>query len=753
MRRYLLFITCFYGIGIYLINYVEILNNLIILLFIIGAGLGSYFSNKKIILLAIIFLLVGNISAMRLKNFNGTMASFNDKEISVIAYVINEQREDDKITVKTESLSYDNKSYELKEKILVKIRNKKNNLLGQYIRINGTLKEIKGPKNPREFNYRIYLKSKNIFNMIDCTSYEFLKKVNYVYYFSNKIKENIYNVLLNSLEEKRANLAYSLITGDKTSIDSSLYNNFRQLGLSHILAISGLHIGMIYAFIYFFTFKNQFIKRLVSVIVFIIYIILTTYSVSIIRATFMFLILEYEKDVKRPYDSITALSGISLILLVINPYILFDMAFIMSVSTVASIILFHKKVKNKIKLLGDTWSSLISISICAQIGIIPVLLYNFNSIGIYVIPANLMIVGILTLTMPLIFGNIIIYNIFPNVAILIGKIINISLMSIINISFIYTKLPLVNILIASPKKVNILIYYIIIIVMAWEVWKFSFSKKKIIIGLVLAAILINSFIFIKNDGMKLTFFYVGQGDSILIETPKKKRILIDGGPVTCENKDKLVKLLLRNGISKIDTVILSHSHLDHIGGLVEVFNKLKVKQFVYGVEPENVLEFNEINKICINKGIEKINLFKGDIFFIEKDIKLICLNPESSSTYNEEKENDNSLTFFIKYKNFKGLFTGDIEGDTERDVVRLFNLKADLLKMPHHGSNTSSTEDFVKKVGAKVAIVQVGKNLYGHPDEKVIKRYERYGYKVFRTDEIGAIIVKVLDDNFYIINR
>lgn len=251
--------------------------------------------------------------------------------------------------------------------------------------------------------------------------------------------------------------------------------------------------------------------------------------------------------------------------------------------------------------------------------------------------------------------------------------------------------------------------------------------------------------------LKIYFIDVGQGDCTFIITPYGKRILIDGGEGNSDKYDYGEKVvfpyLLDRGIKRIDYIIASHADSDHIGGLIYVLENMKVENILIGIQPESSGQLKRLIEVANNKKIKITILEKGIIKSIDKNIELEVLWPDKSDLIIENALNNNSLVFKLKYNNFSMLFTGDIEEIAEKKLLNLYNLSelsSTIIKIAHHGSKTSSTENFINNVNPKIALIGVGKkNSFGHPNSEVIDRLEGSDIKIYRTDQMGEISITV----------
>ena len=276
------------------------------------------------------------------------------------------------------------------------------------------------------------------------------------------------------------------------------------------------------------------------------------------------------------------------------------------------------------------------------------------------------------------------------------------------------------------------------------------KQKNKIIFILIVLIFIN--VFYKPNEFKLNFIDVGQGDSTLITTESNKKILIDGGGSEFNSsfdvgEKTLLPYLLKHHVSKLDYIIISHFDSDHVGGLFKILEKLKEKKkIIIGKQFENSENYQKFIKITKEKNI-KIKVVKaGDKIYLDKNTYINVIWPDINNIVNENIVNNNSLVFKMVYKNFSILFTGDIEEIAERRILNLYSdkLKADILKVAHHGSKTSSIEEFIKAVSPRIALIGVGKdNNFGHPNEEVIQRLKNYNIKIYRTDFNGEIDLKI----------
>ena len=240
----------------------------------------------------------------------------------------------------------------------------------------------------------------------------------------------------------------------------------------------------------------------------------------------------------------------------------------------------------------------------------------------------------------------------------------------------------------------------------------------------------------KKEILSIHIIDVGQGDSILINTPSNKRILIDGGN---EDSEHIIRNYLRKEkIKTLDIVIATHPDSDHIGSLDYVVNKFDVKSIYMPDQNTDSSSYKNLIKACKDKNLNINYLFKGDTLNVDEYIDLVVLSP----SYIQQDNNLNSIVFNLNYKNKSFLFTGDCEETNEIDIINSFNLNdVDFLKVAHHGSSSSSTAEFIKKTSPDVAVISCGyKNQYGHPHQSTLDTLEENNVLTYRTDINGDMI-------------
>lgn len=618
---------------------------------------------------------------------------------------------------------------------------------GDSLYIEGEFKQPEEARNYKGYNYKQYLKTKKIIGTVELEKAKILKSSNGS--FIHNIQKYIKDTINGTLTDEEGNLLLAILLGDKDKLSEDIQESFKTSNLSHMLAVSGAHVSYIILGLTY-VLQNSIIgkknEKIVCIIFLLFFMAITNFTPSVTRACIMAVLTLFSGIIYRKSDVYTNISVAALITLIFNPYNLLDLGFQLSYGGTIGIIIFIKRIQEKksnSKVINYI-KQMALVSIYANIIIIPIMMYHFNTVSFTFIISNIMaspILGIIVITGFLfIIASITVKPLTRLIAIFIKPILSI----LIKISQICSKLPFSNILVVTPYMFNVISYYAIIL---YCIKSKKNNKCKIIICLLIVLILINFIIYIFPQKLRIFFIDVGQGDSTLIITPDKKTVLIDGGGSDSFDVGEKVLLpyLLDRRILKIDYVLISHFDTDHCGGILTIMEKVKVKNIIISEQAEHSENYERFKKLMIHKKIRLIEVKKGDKIKIGRYSEFKILFP-TSRLLSENPLNNNSIVAQFNYNNFKMLFTGDIEKLAEQQILKAekAEIRADILKVAHHGSKTSSIPEFIKAVKPKIALIGVGKNnTFGHPNKQTIKNLENIKCRIYRTDIQGEIIIKI----------
>lgn len=612
---------------------------------------------------------------------------------------------------------------------------------GSIIKINAQYTEATRDRNYGGFNYKTYLRTKKIYGIFNVENVEIVK--NGSDNIIIKLRKYIKSKLREKLKKENSELAISLIVGDRSHISSEVEDNFKKANLMHMLAISGAHFSYVILIATFISNRLQHkrLGQLIQIIAIIFFMNLTGNTASVVRAGIMSILLIGSSICKRQNDSLNNIAISAIIQIINNPYIIFDSGFMLSYSGVLGIILFYKKISEHIHFKS------IALTISANIFIIPIMIYNFHTISGSFIISNICASWLL--------GIIIILE-FISLCIpikLLYMILDLLIMMLRKIAEICANIPFAQMYVPRYAIFFVIVIYILIFCRKLKCKKYVYSFLTIGVSI----LLIVNFTDVYQDRMRINFIDVGQGDSCLIRY-KGTNIMIDSGGSLSKNKDGksydigenvLNNYLLNRGITRLDYIMASHFDEDHSQGFIFLLKNMKVKNVIISEQYKTSSIYEQFKQICKKQNIQIIYVRSGDEIRI-KDLAFKILHPKSKENQiSENPLNNNAIVCMVKYKNRRILFTGDIEKVAENEMVKEYTngLKADILKVGHHGSKTSTTKEFLDLINPSVALIGVGQNnKFGHPNEDVIKRLEEKNIQIYRTDEMGEISV-IIDKN------
>lgn len=688
--------------------------------------------------------LIGNTQVLYLKNKYLEIYKDDKSIISATAVVIKGPSEGEynyKYTVKARTGKYKNK------KFIVYI-NKKNKKLLEY----GDLIEIKGEysapevaRNYKGFDYSQYLKTLNIYGTIKVEESKIINKnqLSPILISINNIKEKMIDNANRNMPKRTANLLLGILIGERDNIQEDIIESFRTANLSHILAVSGAHTSYIILGITYLISKSKTPKRIgyiITIINLLIFIIITGASYSVVRACIMAIVVIDAKICYRKENFFTSICISLIIILIQNPFAINDIGLKLSFMGTAGIVIFNKSITNffiKLKIKQKIAEAL-SVTFSAQLMIMPITILNFNTISLTFFISNILASPLLGIIIIFGFISIFISSILNPISKILFLILHIFLELLILVSKVTEKIPGSSILVKTPNILFAIVYYILILFFNYffvikqnptrrfhkKIIKIITIKNikngfKVIAVVFLIMLLLTRIVRIINPTLKIYFIDVGQGDSTLIVTPKNKKILIDGG----EGKTNvLFQYLLDRRINKIDYIIISHFDSDHCNGLIEIIEKMRVENIVMSKQSKESEEYKKILEIIKQKNIKVSSVKAEDKIIIEKNLYTKILNPAEKFEFQDL--NNNAIVAKLVYKNFSMLFTGDIEKAEENLAKKYKNeLKSTILKVAHHGSKTSTSEEFLKYVEPQIALIGVGENnKFGHPNQITIEK-------------------------------
>lgn len=581
------------------------------------------------------------------------------------------------------------------------------------------------------FNYKEYLERKEIYYLVEIITIQKIdSSKNLLYQLKNKINHHI-------SKYQSSSYLQAFLLGDTSKIDDDILATYQKNGVSHLLAISGMHVSFLCGMLLLLFKKIRFstLIQYLSVILFLLfYMILSGNTPSISRAVILFSLISINKIFDLKISTLQLLLITFCLLVINNPNILFDVGFEYSFLISFYLILFQKKLNQDSYLKG-----LFQISFFSFLVSLPISIFYFYQVNLFSIFLNLVFVPLVSfIIFPLSFLTFLLPFLDSVFSFLTQFMETLSLFFSNHLSFL--------LIFRKPHLIWILFYYFFLLL-------FRYDYKKIgSLGIILLLSYQYFYLFLFPQ----TFFImidVGQGDSLLIHSNNHTLLVDTGGKIEYKREKwqiretktiaekTLIPLLKSYGIRKLDYLILTHGDTDHMKEANNLVRDFSVSQVIFNPDSYNDLELSlikllERRKIKYYQNVKRVGLGNLQLSFLNTKLY--------------DNENDNSNVLYFSYFNFQFLLMGDASKKRESDILVNYNLQnIDFLKVGHHGSNTSSSKEFISKISPKYSLISVGKdNRYGHPKDSVLDILK--DTKIYRTDINGSIEIQLKKNKYKI---
>jgi competence protein ComEC len=612
-------------------------------------------------------------------------------------------------------------------------------------------------RNPHEFDYGNWLHKNSIAahggldELLNTTSEDGISWD----FFRNKIRNNI-DI---AFSEQAAPLAKALLLGYKEDLHPETETYFSRSGLSHIMAVSGLHVGFIVApfwllIPFLWNIKHGKWFGLIGLtLLLLFYAGITGFSPSVTRASLMAWFLTYGRLFHRVRNSINLTAVAAILILIADPAQLFTVGFQLSFSAVFVILFVMPRVTNMVPPryrfgLKGGLITIVLVSFVVQAGLFPILVYYFGEFSIIGPVANTLVLPLMSFLVPA--GLVV--SLLP---VTDGSILQ-SGSFIIGFGLQWIEL------VASTLGSNAYTYITINEFPAslFGCWLFAVGfiatihkpgiRWKMLVGLLLFVNLCFVELIIKKQSnigrLEVTALDVGQGDAIHVKTPQNHHILIDSGrwtPGSNSGERIIVPYLKEKGIEALDAVILTHPHADHIGGMLSIAENIKIKAVYQSDFRYDSQLYQNLQRVLSKNNIAVHYPSAGDIIRVDPSIRIFVVGPATGMVGNNP--NNHSLSFKLTYGETSFLFTGDAEKEQEREMVKRYGefLQSNVYKVAHHGSSTSSGEFFIKAVKPTISIGSLAfRNKFGHPGRQTVTRLHNVGTDQYYTSLNGAVILE-----------
>ena len=662
-------------------------------------------------------------------------------------------------------------------------------LYGRKISCTGSFEAFEGELNPGQFDANAYYKNEGYTGILDAKDIRIVKEEEsfspdiYLHRLNLAISEKYKKIL----GDKNAGSLSAMVLGDKRGLDEEIKELYQENSISHLLSISGLHISLLGGAVFLFLrrLKVSFSFPLItSSIILIIYGAFTGFSVSTSRAVVMMSVLFISFVIGKSYDLPSGLALAALILIVMNHRVIYQSGFLLSFFAVIGIFyimpellyifkvdIYHKK--GIIKGLHLLLASIIS-SISVLLATLPIVLNNFYEVSLTGILLNIIVIPLMSL--------VVITGLLGGFVALVSETVGSFILGITHyILNLYTlfcrlgdRLTFLRLIIGKPDKWQIVLYYLLLVILFYFLALkrrenklrslknnlpegYNTSKRIVVTGLMT----FTSFLIIayKPREFSINMLDIGQGDCFVVNDGNNDIYISDCGSTTVQNvgKTRLLPFLKSKGWGEVDTIFISHMDKDHVNGVNDLLKcaEITIGRIIisasYKSDKLNCAELEELKELAKMRDIKLFYMKKGDEI-VGKDISFRCIYPTGEEDIKDQ--NEASIVMRMDYKGLSMLFTGDIAGSTEEKIIEGSDediLDCDILKVCHHGSKNSSTDDFLKKVSPKLYLISCGlMNRYGHPHRDALSRMTEEGGRILRTDHMGGTQIKLADGKFII---
>ena len=626
--------------------------------------------------------------------------------------------------------------------------------IGNSYQFSGNLRIPFKAGNPSQFDYGKYLRNFDTFtvfysdNAVEINSklsikWKFLQKL-------NNLRDKIIDEHSKYLKSPNLEILGGIVFGDDAVAPPDyIKTSFVNSGLLHILAASGMNVAFIYGFWVFFMrrLKIPFKFTVISgMFIIILYTLMTGLGASVIRAALMLLFILAGKLIDRDAHSVSLLAFVAMLMLIYNPAFINDVGFQLSfivtfgLLTTANVI-FQKCENSKIPnwLIGA-----ILIPIIAQIWVIPIQMFYFNTISKYSVFANVLSMPVLSLVS---FGGFIssILAIFTpitnNLCFILDFILNYLISTIVFISNFFANLSNSIVTTTHPNVFQVFTYYLIILTLTLSLKTKFTSKSVITMCFLLILIILSNLTNLPDKGLQIITFDVQNADCFLIKTPKNNYFIIDTGRASfngskAQANSIIIKYLKDNGIKNIEGMIITHFDNDHSGGAVDIMNNFNIKNLYINSFNDKSMTSINIYKTIKNRNIPTKIPNNNKSIYSEKDLNITTYLASSKA------DNENSIITLLSFKDFDMLFMGDAGIEAFTKLQKDIPQNIEVLKAGHHGGPNVVNNEMLKHLNTKVSIISTGANFFGHPNKGTIDILRNTD--IYRTDRHNSI--KILSD-------
>ncbi|HJV44592.1 MAG TPA: DNA internalization-related competence protein ComEC/Rec2 [Bacillota bacterium] len=627
---------------------------------------------------------------------------------------------------------------------------------GSILSFRGRFLEPEMAGNPGALDYRKFLYFKRIHWIVEVESLSSVRIHPAPWYSPRKILNNWQDDLIHVTEEnfspELAPLMKGLLLGIRSDFDPEMSDIYKQTGIAHVLAISGLHMTVLSVSLLFLIQLLGVSKQTAVMITGVLipfYVILAGATPSIVRSGIMSTIILAGSYLRRPTDTFNVWGTALFCMLVWDPYQLWDVGFQLSFGCVWGLIYFSSRLGTALQFLGTKAGTYLSVGMAAQLCSYPFSIFYFHHYFLLSFFVNLLFIPLYSLLfIPIGFLILGLGMFHPGLGYLLSRILDHVYRWMSEILIQISDFSWADCFIREPSLWWLAVYYIVLVHGLW------IMKERMILWMILLSIISvwpAFHLFEGSDKVTVTFLDVGQGDAIVIETQTQTTLIDAGGMNTTTKRiydagrGVVIPFLQWRGINHLDFVVATHGDLDHIGGMLSILKKVPVRNFIRNGKTPTTIEERDLLKFLENHHIPIYSAKRGWSWGDGEEVTWTVMNPPESPI--TDSDNNHSIVLMLQAYGHRILFTGDLEKEGESNLLawKQFPTESiDVLKVGHHGSRSSTTAEWVSSLRPAISILSVGrKNRYGHPHQETLQALEQVESKIYRTDQQGAITIEI----------
>lgn len=617
--------------------------------------------------------------------------------------------------------------------------------VGCELSLYGTIYQLNKADNPGQFDGESYYQSQGILYTFQAETVLSVQGGSFLRENMTRLREYLGERMMEIYNERDGGIIKAVLLGDKSSLREEDQLLYQKNGISHLLAISGLHISMIGVSLYKLLRKCNltFLEAgLPSGILLILYGMMTGFGISTIRAICMFIVMIFADIFGRAYDMASAMALAAIIILIRSPLQARQAGFLLSFGAVLGICFVYPILQSAFQVKKKVFQTIL-FSLSISLITYPISVHFFYEYPLYSILLNFIVIPCMPIVMGFGGAGMLISCVFPKVGKMAGIPAHLVLSLYETLGEWVVEWPHAVIRLGCEKPWQLIIYYVMLLLGLLLLW---YGRRRIFGVFIPMAILVVTLRF--RSGLEFTMLDVGQGDGMFLRFPGGTTCFIDGGSTSVKNvgEYRMLPYLKYEGVSELDYVIFTHLDEDHISGMRELVEmsgtldgvSIGTMLFPAIANPDDT--YLEMWNLAKEKGIQVDKIGAGDMIS-EEGLVLECLYPVKNS-YSADK-NNSSTVLQLTYEEFSMLLTGDLGWEGEEELLQSGVLEdVDVWKVSHHGSKYSGCEEFLSCIQPNASLISVGRNFYGHPTDEILERLADIGSRVWTTLDVGAIMLE-----------